>query len=1012
MKDTLARIKEIFSEALICNPEDIDVASPYVEMGVDSILAIQLVKLVYHNFKIKIKTADIFNSVSILDFTNFIDRKIANLEEAVTPDAMQSKTSSESINDRYAVIGMAGYFPGASDVNFFWKNLLEGKDSITQTDRIPNNKAGFVADAECFDPSFFGISPKEARLIDPQHRLFLEVAWHAFEDAGITKSQLEGSNCGVFVGSLPGDYKYLLQNTEDAFSPLAFTGNAFSGISGRISYTFNLKGPSLSIDTACSTSLVCLNSAIEALRSQSCQIALVGAASIFSTDEIFNFSSEANFLSKRSSCATFDASADGFVPSESVCAILIKRYDKAVQDGDQIHGIIKGIGVNHDGRTNGLMSPNSISQKELIHSVYKKYDVDPKQIGYVETHGTGTAVGDPIEIEALTANLSKQNSKGPYIGSCKANIGHALTASGLASIIKSLHILKYQKIPPQIHFKNINPEIEINNLIIPTALTVFPQDKSYVCVSAFGFTGTNAHLVLERYVEKKKVSKNKISLNFFVFSAKSKFALQKVLENMVTFLNENQDIDLTSLSYTLSCGRTFFKEARWVTAASSFSELIEAISKKITSFSSNESSKISIGFENSNQGIVDKIKKIISIESIDLEHLMKSDGFYDSWVEKISLPPYPFEKTRFWPTNKKIKNDLPSSSSKEIEEILKSHLSKILEYDADKIDMEKPFIDFGLDSLSAMELIKPLKKYHPYLSLNILFKEGNIKNLVNFLSTQTSKESPKKVEKTLKIQDFVPCRLENESSLEYLLCGDEGELLLLLPPLNTNADAWIQQARFFTNKKKRLLIPHYPAHSIKNRSISPGPVNLHEIARQILMIAKLESPKQKAFSVIGWSLGGCLALILGKEFTESIESIIITNSAAAFPSDLFGETISLRKDLEKYSQLLKQIFLSPNENPVELIQASCPLSHLQGYYEALEVFDIRNALSEIHQPVLVIHGELDPVIKKADIDIFRKIPNLTVSTFKNQGHFLPLTAANQFNQVAQEFLEDHSLAPF
>lgn len=1006
MENIILNLKKIFLEALICKEEDLDLKKPYVELGVDSILAIQITTLIFQIFKIRIKTSDLFNHISINDLAHFIAKKIEASTVGSISESLLNCSNIPQMDQECAIVGMAGYFPGSDNVKTFWEHLLSGNNSIKTVTRWENGKrwkGGFIERIDTFDAAFFDISPKEARLIDPQQRLFLEVAWQAFEDAGFTKELLNNYQCGIYVGTLPGDYKYLLEDSHNKHSAHSFTGNAISAISARIAYTFNLKGPCLTLDTACSSALVSLHVAVESLLQGSCKAALVGATALFCTPEIFLFAENSNFLSPSGKCSVFDHRADGFVPAECVAAVVIKTVNQAKQDGDHIYAIIKGTAVNHDGRTNGLMSPNSYSQKELISMLYQKKNIDPKQVGYVEAHGTGTTIGDPIEVQALKEAFEERGDHKTYIGSCKANIGHALTASGLASLIKSVHILNTQLIPPQLHYTKQNDQIEMGSFHVPLQTTPFPKDKLYVSLSAFGFTGTNAHVVLEKFSTEKPTTSLQLQPLLFVFSAHDQETLKNVIGNISIFLENFAEHDLTSLSYTLCCCRTLFKEATWGIVVNSLKELRTALKEKITNGISSQVKK-----EEKKNTLQTILKNLIQGKLYPTTELRL---LYKDPVQKLSLPPYPFHRERFWPSELK-RAHLPQLISPphetKLENYFKQKFAELLEYPIESICVKKPLTEYGLDSLIALELIKPLQKKFPTLTPNSIFKYRSIRELVNFLLSSAQKPQlfPALSSPLLAITKFPYCNIKRKGNIEYVVYGKEGELLLFLPPLNTTADAWIQQLRFFAKLPYRLLIPHYPGHAGSIMDEHQIPCNLRKLSEIILNLANQEASEQKQFHVIGWSLGGCLSLLLALNHPDSIASLTLINTAAAFPTKLFEETIALREELSAYEALLKQIFFSEkNESVIDLFQAYCPLEKLKHYYDALESFNVQSCLSDIYQPTLILHGKNDCVIKEHSINSLSSIPHSQVISFKNQGHFLPLTGGLSCSQALLKFLK-------
>ena len=444
--------------------------------------------------------------------------KSLNLFSGNTPKSRPQKTKNQPI----AIVGMAGNFPASPDLNAYWDNLYHGRNCV---DEIPASRwdinryydrnkekpgksyskwAGLLENANEFDPLFFNISPAEAESMDPQQRKLLESCWHCIEDAGIDSRLLSNTNCGVFVGCAANDYAE--QSNQKNHTAQDLMGETMSILSARISYLLNLKGPCLAIDTACSSSLVALSEACNSLILGTCDAALAGGVSISPGPSLHVKTSKAGMLSEDGQCHTFDNGANGFVPGEGVGVLLLKRYDDAVESGDTIHGIIKGWGVNQDGKTNGITAPSAKSQTALQTKIYSQFDINPEHISLVEAHGTGTKLGDPIEIEALTTSFRQYTSQEQYcaLGSVKANIGHALTAAGIAGIIKVLLSFKHQTLPPLANFKRLNEHIILENspFYIPKEATpweVAEGQKRMACVSSFGFSGTNAHIVLEEH---------------------------------------------------------------------------------------------------------------------------------------------------------------------------------------------------------------------------------------------------------------------------------------------------------------------------------------------------------------------------------------------------------------------------------------------------------------------------------------------------------------------------------
>jgi phthiocerol/phenolphthiocerol synthesis type-I polyketide synthase C len=421
-----------------------------------------------------------------------------------------------------AIVGMACRFPGrVNGPDDFWTLLRDEKDAVTQipADRFgtefyqhPSKRepgksytfsAGVLDDIAGFDAAFFGISPREAQQMDPQQRLLLELAWETFEDAGLRPRDMEGRNCGVYIGVASPDYGYRSMDDIGTVDPYSATGNTLSIASNRLSYLFDLRGPSMSVDTACSSSLVALHQACQALQAGDAEIALAGGVNLLMHPFGFVSFSKASMLSPTGRCRAFDASGDGYVRAEGGGLVLLKPLDRALADGDTIHAVIAGSGVNSVGYSQGGISvPGAAAQAALLRDVYERAGIDPRSLAYLEAHGTGTAVGDPIEARALmeVAAAGRSADKPLLIGSVKTNLGHLETASGMAGLLKAILCLKHRAVPKTLHFKTPNPNIDFvgGGLRVVDRFTPLAagDEPLVVGVNSFGFGGTNAHVVL------------------------------------------------------------------------------------------------------------------------------------------------------------------------------------------------------------------------------------------------------------------------------------------------------------------------------------------------------------------------------------------------------------------------------------------------------------------------------------------------------------------------------------
>lgn len=511
-----------------------------------------------------------------------------------------------------AIIGVGCRFPGkVDDVESYWKLLAEGREAVVEVpadrwnadryyDEEPGlvgksiaKRGGFIDGLDQYDPQFFGISPREAPYIDPQQRLLLETAWEAIEDAGIVLDLEKGTDIGVFMGVSHNDYQIIQGTPWDSagISPHSPTGSAHSIAANRISYSLNLLGPSVAMDTACSSALTAVHAACEHIWTGRGDVAMAGGVTIMVTPGGFIGFSQAGMLSPDGHCKAFAAEANGFVRGEGAGVVLMKRLSQAIKDGDPIHAVVIGTSLNQDGHTNGISLPSPEAQARLVRDACKDAGIDPKQIGFVEAHGTGTAVGDPIEATALANALcvDRPADQPLPIGSVKTNLGHLETAAGVAGLVKALLVLKHKQIPASLHFENPSPHIDFEalKLRIPTSMEPFPapaEGARMVGVNSFGFGGANAHVILaeaphtaqREYLEVPEGRSWPVTI-----SARSEESLRATAERLGAWLTSKANANgsspvLPDLTYTLGARRNHH-QYRATVVAHSIDELIEEL---------------------------------------------------------------------------------------------------------------------------------------------------------------------------------------------------------------------------------------------------------------------------------------------------------------------------------------------------------------------------------------------------------------------------------------------------
>lgn len=527
-----------------------------------------------------------------------LDLKKFKLNEAIL-DSDQPVQIEKVSNRDIAIIGMACRFSDADSPEEYWQNLRLGRDLVrpfpltrrADADAFLKVKgvnpgeteyyeAAYLEQIDKFDPAFFKISPKEASLMDPNQRLFLSTAWQAIEDAGYGGKKLAGSDTGVYLGFTSDfgyEYKRLVNELEQSSGAISLAGNIKSIIASRIAYVLDLKGPSMAVDTACSSALTAVHLACTALRNGECEQALVGAVKI----HLFPLAESEDGAGIRSSVGrarTFDESSDGTGSGEGSAVVLLKPLKKAEEDGDTIYAVIKGSAVNQDGSSIGITAPNSLAQAAVIEKAWKDAGIDPESISYIEAHGTGTKLGDPIEIDGISRAFRKYTRRSQFcgIGSVKTNIGHLDNAAGMAGLMKAVLALKYGELPASLHFQKPNPKIDFANspvYVVDSLRKWQPKAGMKRCgVSAFGLSGTNCHVVLEEAPAKSAgnritsggmastcaAGQGEASLagpQILTISAMSKGVLDSLLAEYREFFAVEQELDLTSVCYTANTGR-------------------------------------------------------------------------------------------------------------------------------------------------------------------------------------------------------------------------------------------------------------------------------------------------------------------------------------------------------------------------------------------------------------------------------------------------------------------------
>ncbi|HEU5133665.1 MAG TPA: SDR family NAD(P)-dependent oxidoreductase [Steroidobacteraceae bacterium] len=718
LEELRRKLAASLAEALYMEVADVDSEKPFIDLGLDSIVGVEWVKAINKEFGLSIAATRVYDYPNIRELAAFVAKEIAQLPAVAKPVARTAAPRAPApamaapapaaptvtlapvvsaaplevpvpaavalpvrpapaAREKIAIVGMSGRYPQASHLREYWENLAQGRNSVVEIprsrwdvneyfDATPGKRGkvyckslGMLDDVDRFDPLFFQISPAEARIMDPQHRLFMEEAYRAFEDAGYSNRTLSNRKCGVYLGIMSNEYSLLL--ARDSSTNSEALGTSYAIGAARIAYHLNLKGPAIPIDTACSSSLVGIHLACQALLSGEIDMALAGGVTLYLTPDSYIAMCQLGMLSPDGQCKTFDDSADGFVPGEGVGALVLKRLSDAEADNDVIHGVIIGSGINQDGKTNGITAPSVSSQIELERDVYARHAIDSDTISYVETHGTGTKLGDPIELEALATVFGEKTSRRNFcaLGSVKTNIGHTSGAAGVASVHKVLMSMRHRTLAPSLNIRTEN------------SLFDFKRSPFYICrekqdwkvpegsprraaVSSFGFSGTNAHLVLEEYTARRIPAAQRPGSSgpsAIVLSARTQAQLKQKARDLLDYLQQ-PDVQLESIAYTLQVGREAFRE-RFAVMVDSVDELVAILRGYVDGAVAD---KVHVGQAARD---VDGLANVDDANVPDanlLEQWIK--GFEVDWERlyakrdkprRLCLPTYPFAGERYWP---------------------------------------------------------------------------------------------------------------------------------------------------------------------------------------------------------------------------------------------------------------------------------------------------------------------------------------------------------------------------
>jgi acyl transferase domain-containing protein/SAM-dependent methyltransferase len=780
------------SEALKMDAGMIRDDASFADYGVDSIVGVNLLRVISEALQIELETTSLFEYSTVEQLThhvltNWPERIAAQLSgqqpaaataEEPAPVAAAAEpqfvltnrfdgaasafADADAIStEPIAIIGMSGRFAESETLEAFWRNLAEGKDLVKPVSRwrpsecvMPGSakdgycsRGSFIDSIDQFDPAFFGISAEEAAYMDPQQRLFLGESWRALEDAGYGGKGVHETQCGVYVGCGSSNYDKLSGNNTP---PQAFWGNSQAVTPARIAYCLNLQGPAMAIDTACSSSLVAIHLACQGLWSRETEMAVAGGVFLQPTPGFYQVANRAGMLSRDGKCYSFDARANGFVPGEGVGVVVLKRLRDALADGDSIHGVIAGSGINQDGKSNGLTAPNGRAQERLERTLYERFGINPETIQVLEAHGTGTLLGDSVEYGAITRAFREQTDKKQFcaLGTLKTNIGHTSTASGVAGVIKLLLSLRHRQIAPSIHFEKSNPAIDLESgpFYINTSLREWAVEAGQTrraAVSSFGFSGTNAHLILEEAPVLDRTSSSAPAY-LAMLSARTAEQLAQQARNLLAHLESTPGFSMTDLTFSLFAGRTHF-DHRLACVARNENELIRSLQQWLESGSASQVRSGEI--EETRRRDQVSLKKfgnycirecqeasnaasyaenLVAVAELYVQGVaLDYTALFPADARRIPLPTYPFARERYWveaaprrsPSMRTVvtrparRATVPAarpvaqsaSFDGDLRGALQNDLSRmvveILAIDARDVAADKVLMDLGLDSI-------------------------------------------------------------------------------------------------------------------------------------------------------------------------------------------------------------------------------------------------------------------------------------------------------------------------
>lgn len=935
-------VQRFAAELIKVAPEQLEITTGLGDFGFESVTFVELGERLNQHLNIELSPTIFYERDTVhsladylqVEFSEQVKARYASSSSATadtasveTPGVIpslvpfskvlkNSRVSPDENREAIAIVGMNGIFPGSRDLNQFWENLRDQKDLITE---IPADRwnwrdyhkdfstgdfktqvkwGGFIEDVDKFDARFFSISPLEAEMMDPQQRIFLETVWKTIEDAGYRASEFAGRRVGLFVGVQFSDYQQMLAS-QGLLNAQMGLGNEHSILVNRISYLLNLRGPSEPYNTACSSSLVAVHRAVNSIRSGESELAIAGGISLMLSPYTTISGDSLGVLSVDGRCKTLDASANGYVRGEGVGALLLKPLKRALEDNDNIYAVIKGTAVNHGGKAPSLTAPNSEAQAALLVQAYEEADVDPQSVSYIELHGTGTKLGDPIEIEGikrafkqLGERLKKPVQHTSYcgIGSVKTNIGHLEPASGIAGLTKLILSMQHRTLPGLVHLNELNPYVKLEQ----TPFYVVDQTRRWeplmdenqhpiprrAGVSSFGFGGVNAHVVLEEYESTSRVGE--VTPQLFVLSAKNEERLQAYGDKFLQFLNAGAG-SLADIAYTLQVGREEFAE-RVAIVAFSVEELRDKLTQFLDASSGGNFYRGKVTANNRDELEDERVAALIADRDLDSLAAHWVAGGKIDWAQlhlestprRVPLPTYPFERKRYWASQDgtavvSIKGipkadepritlvadpDNEDQNNDPILQELRMMFAEELKADISSLELDTDFTEFGVDSILASVIVQRIREsFGDAITLSAIIEQPTLRQLTAYVRAEGDQEQVAQIPPaTATARPGKPARAVSQFPAELVPLNLKG---------NRQTSFWVHggvgYAALYANLSKSLG-PDYPFYAFQARGVDGKsiPHDFEEMIRHYTHCIRLAQPKGP-YVIGGYSYGGLVA---------------------------------------------------------------------------------------------------------------------------------------------------------